>query len=357
MIDLFQRSVEIILENQSPSGAYLASPNFASYRYCWFRDGAFTAYAMNLAGKQLSASRFHNWAATAVNRRVDIVERTIKKAQNGEPLDPSDILDTRYTVAGETGDEEWPNFQLDGLGTWLWALAQHRSLSDMPLPDEWLQAAGLVAGYLAVLWQHPCFDCWEEFPDKVHMYTLAAIYAGLQAHTTLSGMDHGGRLAAIRGYICKEGVSQGHFVKYAGSDQVDASLLGLATPYRVVDPGDPLMQATIAQIEATLDRGGGVHRYAADTYYGGGAWALLTAWLGWYYAQRGATDKALGAKKWVEEQADEKGNIPEQVPVALNDPAYYEPWRERWGDIASPLLWSHAKYIILSVALRSAAAG
>jgi hypothetical protein len=31
----------------------------------------------------------------------------------------------------------------------------------------------------------------------------------------------------------------------------------------------------------------------------------------------------------------------------MNDPNYYEPWRERWGDIANPLLWAHAKYIIL----------
>lgn len=357
MIDLFQRSIEIILQNQSPTGAYLASPNFATYQYCWFRDGAFIAYAMNLAGEHDSAYRFHDWAATAVNRRAGLVKRAIEKAQRNEALDPSDILDTRFTVEGEAGHEEWPNFQLDGLGTWLWALAQHRQLSQKPLPEEWLQAAGLVAGYLSALWRYPCFDCWEEFPDKVHMHTLAAIYAGLQAHTSLSGTEHESRLAAIKEFIDKEGVSQGHFVKYAGTDQVDASLLGLATPYKVVGPGDPLMQATIVQIEATLRRGGGVHRYAADTYYGGGAWVLLTAWLGWYYTQTGAIHKALAAKKWVEDQADDLGNMPEQVPVALNDPTYYEPWRERWGDIASPLLWSHAKYIILSVAIRAATAG
>ena len=30
-----------------------------------------------------------------------------------------------------------------------------------------------------------------------------------------------------------------------------------------------------------------------------------------------------------------------------NEPAYYDIWRERWGEIATPLLWSHAKYLIL----------
>jgi len=353
MTDLFQRSIEIILQNQSQTGAYLASPNFATYRYCWFRDGAFIAYAMNLAGEHESAHCFHNWVATTVNQRAGIVKQAIAKAQRNEPLDPADILDTRYTVEGEAGDEEWPNFQLDGLGTWLWALGNHQQLSEIPLPGEWLQAAGLVAEYLAALWQRPCYDCWEEFPDNVHMYTVAAIYAGLQAHTSLSGVDHESILAAIKQFLCQEGVSQGHFVKYVGSEQVDASLLGLATPYHVVSPDNPLMLATAAQIEAALRWNGGVHRYADDTYYGGGEWVLLTAWLGWYYTRTGAYEKAIATKKWVEDQANEPGNLPEQIPATLNDPSYYEPWRDRWGEIASPLLWSHAQYIILSVAIRS----
>ncbi len=353
MSDLLQRSIQIILQNQSPTGAYLASPNFATYHYCWFRDGAFIAYAMNLAGEHESAHRFHNWSAAVINRRAGTIRRAIAKTQRNEPLDHADILDTRYTVTGEAGDEAWPNFQLDGLGTWLWSLEKHRQLSRRPLPDEWLQASNLAAGYLSVLWQRPCFDCWEEFSDKVHPYTLAAIFAGLQAHSSLGDANHEPTLAAIKRFLFEEGVSQGHFVKYIGSEAVDASLVGLATPYRIVMPDDAVMRATVAQIEATLRQEGGVHRYAADTYYGGGLWLLLTAWLGWYYVQIGAYDKAQAAQKWVEDQANEQGDLPEQIPAALNDPAFYEPWRERWGEIASPLLWSHAQYIILSVTLRS----
>jgi len=50
---------------------------------------------------------------------------------------------------------------------------------------------------------------------------------------------------------------------------------------------------SFAKIEADLRQGGGVHRYATDTYYGGGEWVLLTAWLGWYYTKIGANEKAL----------------------------------------------------------------
>ena len=39
-------------------------------------------------------------------------------------------------------------------------------------------------------------------------------------------------------------------------------------------------------------------------------------------------------------------SLPEQVPDNLNAPENYEPWRQQWGDIATPLLWSHAMFII-----------
>lgn len=352
MTDLFQRSVEIILQNQDATGAYLASPNFATYRHSWFRDGAYIAYAMNLVNEHSSAACFHDWAAGVVNMRADVVRRAITKTHRGEPLSAADILHTRYSLnRKEVTEEEWPNFQLDGFGTWLWALGEHHRLNDAELPNEWQRAAELIAEYLTALWSLPCYDCWEEFPDRLHTYTLAAIYGGLQAHMLLTGADHQTTLADIARFLREQAVADGHFVKLVGSRDVDANLLGLATPYNVVAAGDPRMRATVDQMEATLHQGGGLHRYAADTYYGGGEWVLLTAWLGWYYVQIGELEKAETAKSWVEAQADARGQLPEQVAVTLNDPAFYPSWLEQWGDIASPLLWSHAKYIILSVAL------
>jgi GH15 family glucan-1,4-alpha-glucosidase len=354
MMDLYARSIEIILANQAPSGAYVASPNFPSYRYCWFRDGAFIAYAMDIAGHADSASRFHAWAASTIHARADVVARAVAAAGQGNPPSAHDILHTRYTLDGRDGrSEEWPNFQLDGFGTWLWSLEEHARLTGNMLPEDWLSAAGLVAEYLASLWHFPCFDCWEEFPDQVHTYTLASIYAGLRAHRSLSGVSHTAVLNEIRQRIDNSAIWDGHFAKALGRADVDASLLSLSTPYRLVAPESPVMLATVAAIERDLRRGGGVHRYPGDTYYGGGEWVLLTAWLGWYYAEAGQREKAAALLDWVEAQADEDGNLPEQTPATLNAPGYYQPWRQRWGEIARPLLWSHAKYLILKTALEA----
>ncbi len=359
MTDLYQRSIEIILQHQSPNGAFIASPNFPTYHFCWFRDASFVAYSMNLAGQHESSRRFHDWAASQVNAREQLILTSIQKVRAGETLLQSEFLHTRYRLDGqpdETG--EWPNFQLDGFGTWLWALREHCRLSSQILPPKWRKAADLVAEYLCELWPLPCYDCWEEFPDKVHPHTLAAIYAGLKAHTELSGIDHQTVLDAIKKQLLQNASETGHFVKFSSSPDVDASLLGLSVPYAVFAPDDPLMLSTISQIEQTILRDGGLHRYTADTYYGGGAWILLSAWLGWYYKQLAQLNPALAesaAKKaeeleiWIKQQAghaEKDGWLPEQVPQQVNNPAYYPEWVARWGQIADPLLWSHANYII-----------
>ena len=358
MNDLYQRSIEIILANQSPSGAYIASPNFPTYHYCWFRDGSFIAYAMDLAGQHKSARRFHQWVAERVNEREELIRSGLIRARAGEQLTEAEILHTRYRLDGTDGEPgNWPNFQLDGFGTWLWALHEHQKQNrETPLSDELLTAADLVADYLTELWSVPCYDCWEEFPDHVHPYTLAAIYGGLQAHTALTGMDHRHVTDAIQKKLLDGTRVFGHFAKFSATPAVDASLLGLSVPYGVVAPNDPVMLQTVAQIETTILRNDGLHRYAADSYYGGGAWVLLTAWLGWYYTELAARrpdlvpelePKIRKSLRWIETHTEDHQYLPEQVAEDLNQPSYYPTWIDRWGAIASPLLWSHANYIVL----------
>ncbi len=257
MIDLVQRSVEIIRANQAASGAYVASPNFPAYRYCWFRDGAYIAYAMDRVGEHDSARRFHEWAASVINARQAVTGRAIDKAQRGQPLSAADTLHTRYRLDGQDGlEEEWPNFQLDGFGTWLWSLGEHQRLTGRLLPPAWLNAARLAAEYLSALWRLPCFDCWEEFPELVHTSTLAAIYGGLQAEAGFNSGNHAAVLSAIRAYLSQHAVLDGHFVKASGRRDVDASLISLATPYWVVQPQDERMRSTIACIERDLRQDG-----------------------------------------------------------------------------------------------------
>lgn len=353
MLDLYQHSIDLIRTNQSANGAYVASPSFPTYHYCWFRDGTYIAYAMDLVGEHTSARRFYDWAAAMVTQRAAAVERAIAAAPYGQPA-PEDLLDTRYTLDGAVGTDDWPNFQLDGFGTLLWGMREHLRINRAALPSEWRPAIELLARYLGALWQLPCYDCWEEFGDKIHTATLAALYGGLEAAAALlNTSEYATTAAAIKAFVLDHCVAGESLSKFVGSPLVDASLIHVATPYRLLAPDHPLMRNTITRIERELRRDGGVHRYAEDSYYGGGEWVLLTAYLGWYYVETGVLHRAHELLSWIERRATQDGTLPEQVAANLNYPEMLPVWNERWGTSACPLLWSHAAYLTLYTLLHS----
>jgi GH15 family glucan-1,4-alpha-glucosidase len=355
--DLLDASLRIIGDGQAPGGAFVASPTFSQYGYAWLRDGAFVAEALDLAGELGRSARFHRWVASVVTAAAAGLERGMAGARLGELPGPHEYLHCRYDLAGNVAGGEWHTFQLDGPGIWLWSLSRHVSLGGGP-PDDGLRAAiGLVARYLAALWRLPCADAWEESPGHVHTSTLAAIRAGLDAAVELEpAFAHEPQVAdaraAIDGRLSTDG---GVFTKWPGSSEVDASLLWMAAPYETLSPTEPRFAATLQRIESELvDVDGGVHRYRRDTYYGGGAWPVLTSAYGRVLLRRGAPgdlDRAHAALRWIEAQADAEGRLPEQVATRALAPGRLDEWRQRWGESAVPLLWSQAAYIALRLEL------
>ncbi len=346
--DLAGRSVQVIRAGQTESGAYLASPTFPTYRYSWFRDGAFIADAMDDRGEHESSAAFHGWVV-----RTLLAQAPATPLVAGAAPAPGAVLHTRYEADGTPGGEAWPNFQLDGFGTWLWAFDRHVHRTGRRPNDDARRAVRLVADYLLALWPHPNFDCWEEHEDRIHPSTLGAIVAGFRgAARLLDDPTVGGAADPVRSYLLLRGVAGGHFVKHVGDDTVDANLLWLGVPYGVLPPDHPTMSATVAKVrEDLLDRDGGVHRYALDTYYGGGAWPLLTATLARHHAVVGERDEALRLLRWIEAQFEADGHLPEQVATHAFRPDRIAEWEERWGTSACPLLWSHAAYLSLLTTL------
>ncbi|MHB0924022.1 MAG: glycoside hydrolase family 15 protein [Bellilinea sp.] len=375
-MDLIKQSIEIILNNQDSGGAFVACPTFPNYQYCWLRDGSFVAHAMDQVGQFESAEKFFRWVGKTILRyssKISVLEGQLK---SGTKPDHRGILNTRFTLDGleENVESEWGNFQIDGYGTWLWALAEHVKLSgNTALLNELYEPIQLTLRYLELVWKHPNYDCWEEYPEYLHPYSLGTVFAGFNSIASLvrngqmdaSSLEVEDLAMQVKEFLLKYGVHAGRIVKHVRPSQdhdfpapiiqsgVDSSLIGLAVPYHVLPLDDPLMRATIQAIEANLHRPeGGVYRYGTDVYYGGGEWLLLTAWLGWYYA---LTDKVELAKKlrdWIETQAGADGCLAEQVNDHTLAPDQYEPWLNKWGPVATPLLWSHAMYIILANAIR-----
>jgi len=348
-------SVRVLLDGQSPSGAYVASPTFSQYGYGWLRDGSFCALAMQAVGQWPSVWAFHRWVMRAVNGQRERLQRAMAALSQGQAVTPDQMMPTRYQLDGsaEAHQSNWPNFQLDGYGTWLFALnsACSQAGEQAPVLSGVLEVVRDVADYLTMTWRLPCYDYWEESPTDVHTSTLAAIAAGLYAASKLCDDDSYAQQAGqIVAYLLQRCLDEEVFVKGVDDHRVDASLLSLAVPFGLVPLDDARFQRTLDRIRADLlGRDGGVRRYLGDQYYGGSPWVLLTAWLAWCDRLRGDDANFQNGLEWVRRACGPSGTLPEQVLRDPQFPSMVAVWQKRWGPVADPLLWSHAKYL-LSVA-------
>lgn len=353
--NLYEKSIKLILNTQKENGAFVASPKFDTYSYCWIRDGSFIAYSMDVSGNFDSAEKFYSWVDGVISRYSYKAINIVKKLDSGEKLETDDFMNARYTLEGyEEEKKGWGNFQLDAYGTWLWGLTQHVKLSGRKdIIKKFRKSIDATVSYIENLWFYPNNDIWEENGDKIHTSTLACLYGGLHSiNEFLNDKIIEKTAGRIKSFILSNCTKDGTFVKYIGTSDVDSSLIWLGVPFDVVDIDDILYKNTIKKIEKELLTSCGLHRYKKDTYYGGGEWILLSCWLGWYYSKKNDVSKAEEIEKWVVKNADKDGNLPEQVFEHVNDEVYYPYWVEKWGSVASPLLWSHAMYIVLKANIR-----
>jgi len=370
---LYQKSIEIIKRNQDPAGSYIASPNFKVYAYSWLRDGSYIAFAMDKVGEHGSARAFHLWVAEVVQRYRSKIAFIRKALEAGHRLKDQDFLFTRYSLAGyeDMTDESWGNFQYDGYGTWLWALWEHYKItSDRQFMTEIWQSVLDVVDYLKLVWRLSSYDCWEEFPEFLHPYSLSCAYAGMMA--ALAMAEEGdfpidkktikGEVEKIQQFTLKHGIFEGVMVKHIhpGMTQnptsdlkTDSSFMGVLYPNRLFELDSEVGRGILDEIRFKLiSKSGGVYRYKEDTYFGGGTWILLNAWLGWLEAKCGDFERAHSRLDWIADKADARGWLPEQLTDEVLYPEMVEPWVKQRGQVANPLLWSHAMYLILSESLR-----
>ena len=343
-------SVTAMLKYQSAYGSFVASPDSGQYQFCWLRDSSFICRALDAAGEQAAAARYHRWVAGALAPLRPAMSDAAALADR--PGASRLLPPARFALDGSTVRDDWPNFQIDGYGAWIWSLREHLRLGGDPgLLDEIRAVVDATWRYLDVMALHPCFDVWEEHGDQVHPSTLACVQAGLSAAADLLGEPRAAaRAAEVESFLLDLAARYGRFPKSASDGEVDASALWLCAPLGIVAPAEPAMAATVDAIKAELDLDGGIRRYPGDTFFGGGAWPVLTASLGLYWLAAGDGRAAGECLAWIEAKFDAEGRLGEQFGGERVNPAMYREWVHRWGHPARDLLWSHAMYVLLALA-------
>ncbi|MCU1490095.1 MAG: glycoside hydrolase 15-related protein, partial [Acidimicrobiaceae bacterium] len=262
IVALADASVARLTSLQGANGAFVASPDFGEYQYCWLRDSSFIAYALDRAGAHDSSGRYHAWVVRTLDEHGgigELIDRVVERRRAGKPLEPTEMPPARFTLDGHTSVDDWPNYQIDGYGAWLWGLEQHLTLRGAPLDDAYIAPVARVGRYLDAFGLEPCFDVWEENGASVHTSTLAAVYAGLAAAGRLLAdqrlLD---RAEDVRACALDASRDHGRLKKSSSSDAVDASTLWCGVPFSLVPAEDPLLAGTASAIEEELLLDGGV---------------------------------------------------------------------------------------------------
>jgi len=374
--NLYDRSLLVVRMLSSASGAIMAAVdddqldfNRDGYDYCWPRDGALNAAAMDAAGFAEISRNFY-----AFLRRV-----RMKKGYVGHRYTPSgDLGSTWHGDVGAEGDIQLPiqedETALAVLGAWHHYRA-HRDTEYMYESENNLYSNFVVpaADFLCRYVDEsglplPSWDLWEE-KRGVHAWTVAAVYAGLCAAARLSkpvDADHGEKraekyeaaAARVKAAFEAKFYSEklGRFVsrltdKGEQAEIVDASMHGIWY-FGLLPVDDERVVRTMQAVRDTLwvkTSVGGMSRLEGDYYfrkndkYPGNPWIICTMWDAQWQIARAKSLADLAPVKgllegWLLNRTNSAGLLAEQVHPDT-------------GEALSvcPLGWSHAQVILAIV--------
>ena len=370
LVAFFKRSILVARTQVDNGGGILAAndtdilrSNRDHYSYVWARDGAMTAYALDLAGYYGLTRRFFRFCQRALSREGFLWHKYHPNGSVGSSWHP-------WVRKGET----ILPVQEDETAGVLWALGHHFNLDhdlefiDALYPTLVEPAANWLASYRdpETGLPRPSWDLWEE-RQGIFTYTAASVYAGLLAAATLGDLfgDRGAerwrqvaeevRKATLdRLYDAKLGrFLRGVYVTADGSLSpdytLDSSLFGVVL-FGLLPAADERVVRTMALVRDRLwvnTDVGGIARYTSDQYFKrsddvegvpGNPWIICTLWLGrWYVAKARSADElkvALTILEWVRTHAMPGGHLPEQLHPYTGQPLS-----------VAPLTWSHAELI------------
>src|SRR2546425_1709115 len=328
----------------APSGAIAAAPTTSlpeaiggernwDYRYCWIRDASFTIEALLQLGCRDEATSFFWWFmhATRLTRpRLRVLYRL-----DGGPDVPERVLDHLSGYRGSrpvrVGNAAAGQLQLDTFGELLDAAFGY-ARRGYRLDRDTVRHLADLADFVADHWRDPDTGIWEVRMEPQHFTESKAMcWVALDRAARLAEASHVSErrrarwlaeAAAIRAFIDERCWSKrlGSYVRYAGADELDASLL-LMPIMRYDDPTSPRLTGTIEAVRRELSRGALVYRYAGEDGLTGaeGVFVCCSFWLAEALALAGRRDDAARSMDAVLALANDVGLFSEELDPASGE--------------------------------------
>ena len=375
VIDLFKKSLLILRTNIDAGGAIIAANDASlegltrdTYSYMWPRDGAFTAYALDLAGNIGVTRKFYEFCFKIIAEGKETAGFFLHKYQ------PNGSLGSSWHPWTSDGEKQLP-IQEDSTGLVLWSLWFHfNKYRDLELMTNIYETLVYRCGDFLASYRDtqtglplPSYDLWEE-TWGIHTFTVSAVYAGLTAAANFAsffGLKEKAKYYRQAAQEVKEGLSwhlysveHKRFLRkiaprkdgsFEADLKIDASLYA-PFYFGVFEPRDERVVNTMTAIQERLwikSEIGGIARYEDDGYHRraedlaavpGNPWFICTLWLAQWQIAKAENLKelqeAVPILEWVAARALPSGVLAEQVHPYTGEPLS-----------ASPLTWSHAAYV------------
>ena len=321
----------------APSGAIMAAPTTSlpeaiggqrnwDYRFCWIRDAAFTLRALLRLGCTAEAHAFFWWFlhATQLTRpRAQVLYRL--DGGDRAPESSLPLEGYRRSTPVRVGNAAAKQLQLDLYGD-LFDTAYEYVKGGQTLDLETARRLARSADLVCEIWRQPDLSIWEVRMGPQHfIHSKVMCWVALDRAIDLASagqlparhVDRWRREAAlIRAFVERNGWSdrQQTYVRFDGSDEVDASLL-LLPIMGYCDARSPQGLGTIDAIRRRLGSGPFVYRYLGQDGLAGAEGVFLTCsfWLVHALCLAGRLREARELMEQLLELANDVGLYSEEV--------------------------------------------
>jgi GH15 family glucan-1,4-alpha-glucosidase len=360
LFSLYRRSLFIIRSHLNDLGGILASSdsdilksNRDGYYYVWPRDAAIAAFALIRANHQGPARKFFDFSRNTISKEGYYYHKYLPDGKVASSWLPRIM-----------GGKSILPIQQDETNIVLWALWKHfTKIKDIEYIADFYEPLVLKAAKFILDFRDSdglplsSFDLWEE-RYGVHAFTVVTAYAALRSASRIA--DTFGDAIFSRDYNqaadqMKEQFEKKFFLEDSGyyaramvdgqPDRTVDSAITSTFLFGMKDARDSRVESSMKAVMSKLwvSTTGGIARYENDYYQRirddpaipGNPWIITTLWAAQYYLRIGDTQKALELINWVVAHRENSGILSEQINPYDGTPLS-----------VSPLVWSHAQFVI-----------
>ena len=327
----------------SPSGAIAAAPTTSlpeaiggernwDYRYSWLRDSSFTLEALLQMGKPDEARAFFWWFMHATRLTLPRLQ-VLYRLDGGANAAERELILAGYRGSRPVriGNAAAGQLQLDTYGELLDTAFKYAT-SGHQLGRESARDLASIADFVCRHWREPDSGIWEvRAAPRHHTQSKAMCWVALDRAVRMARMrwlpgQHLERwtteAAQIRRFIDERCWSEAKqsYVWYAGSDQLDASLLLMAI-MRYDPPDSPRLRGTVEAVWRELASGPLLYRYTGDDGIAGGEGAFVCCafWLAEALAIAGRREEATALFEELLGLANDVGLYAEEIAPGTHE--------------------------------------